>query len=145
MTKIKQFTIPDQGDPLLFSLGGQKFRCRGRIASGAILRLGEAVNGTEDSDASVIIKALRNFLKAALLPEDYARFEAMLDDPDIAVPLETVNEIAGWLAGEYTNERPTGQPSQPTSPSDSSGEGSTAGASLTESTSSNSPLTGVSA
>lgn len=128
----------------MFSLGGQTFRCRGRIASGAVLRLGEAVN-VEDGDASVIIGALRNFLKAALLADDYKRFDAMLDDPDLAIPIQTVNEIAGWLAGEYTNERPTGQPSPPTPPNDSSGEGSTAGASPTESTSSNSPLTVVSA
>lgn len=144
MTKYKTFAIPEQTEPLIFVLGDQKFFCRGRVASGAILRLGETI-GNEDDDAADLIKALRNFFKAALLEDDYKRFNEMLDDPDLAVPIETVNEIAGWLAQEYTNERPTGRPSPPTSLKESSGEDSTDSSSPVASISSKSRRTEVSA
>ena len=34
----------------------------------------------------------------------------------IAVPFQTLSDIAGWLAGEYAGDRPTGPPSPPIAP-----------------------------
>jgi hypothetical protein len=126
MTRQRSFAIPTDGDPIYFDVAGQTFICRPQIATGVVLRLGEIAGRSDDERrGGEVIKALRDFFQAALFPPDYARFNKMLDDPEIAIPLSTLNEIAGWLAEEYTGDRPTGQPSPPTLPPGSSGGGST--------------------
>lgn len=149
MGKRKVFTVPEQGENLEFEVAGQVFRCHGRIASGVLLSLGEVVSGGdpeagEGVDVAEMVKALRNFFDAAIIAEDRDKWHALLDDPEIAVPFQTLSDIAGWLAGEYAGDRPTGPPSPPTAPSGSSGGDSTATATPEGSTSSHSRPTAVS-
>ena len=61
-----------------------------------------------------------------MLPGEYDRFRALIDDPDVAIAIADLAEIAGWLSGQYT-ARPTqpssSEESSPTPPGPSSTDG----------------------
>jgi hypothetical protein len=52
------------------------------------------------------------------------RFWALINSEDDAIPMDTLVEIAGWLAEVYSGERPTGPTSSGTSAGTSTGDGS---------------------
>jgi hypothetical protein len=47
-----------------------------------------------------------SMLQMAILPEDKDEFMELIDDPDVAIPIETLADILIWLAEAYTG-RPT--------------------------------------
>jgi hypothetical protein len=53
-----------------------------------------------------MIPAVRDFFNAALLPEARARFWDLINDDDEGIPLDTLVEIAGWLAEVYSGGPP---------------------------------------
>jgi hypothetical protein len=86
----------------------------------------------------LVFDTFRLFLPAA----EFERFEALANDPEVAMELELLAEIIGWLIEQYTG--------RPTVPSSSSGDGrqpssesSTATSSPAASTSSSSPPSGT--
>jgi hypothetical protein len=48
----------------------------------------------------------------------------MINDDDDGIPMDTLVEIAGWLAEVYSGDRPTGPTSSGTSAGTSTGDGS---------------------
>jgi hypothetical protein len=102
------------------------FACRDRLSAGKLMKFAEMfssveeIEGTEDAamsakQASNAIPAVRDFFNAALTPHARERFWALIEDDDEGVPLDTLVEIAGWLAEVYSGDRPTGETSSSTS------------------------------
>jgi hypothetical protein len=102
------------------------------MAAGVILSMAEKLNSSSDSDDDESgiesVRAIRRFFKSALIPQDLKPFNDLLEDDDVAIPLETLTEIVSWLSEVYT-ARPTGKTSGSTSQATSAGSNSTDGAS----------------
>ncbi len=78
-------------------------------------------------------------LFAKMLPSaEYDRFEALANDPESVIEMETLAEIIGWLIEEYTG-RPTVPPSSSGDGRQSTSPSSTETSSPEDSTSSTSP------
>lgn len=135
----KTFRVAIAAEPISFDLEGpvrgiQNFKCRDRLAAGSLMRFAElfsAIAEDEDQDQSAgsaaqAIPAIRDFFSSALNPEARDRFWDMINDDDEGIPLDTLVEIAGWLAEVYSGDRPTGTTSGSTSEVISTGAGSPA-------------------
>jgi hypothetical protein len=102
------------------------------MGAGALMRFAEKFSSVQDEGdgpeaaqtGAEMIPAVRDFFDAALLPEGRARFWDLINDDDEGIPLDTLVEIAGWLAEVYSGGRPTGTTSGPGSEETSSGDGS---------------------
>jgi hypothetical protein len=136
----KTFRVAVAAEPTSFDLEGpvrgvQNFLCRDRIAAGKLMKFAELFSAIEeDSEDSAqsakagaqAIPAIRDFFNAALIPEARARFWDMVESDEEGIPLDTLVDIAGWLAEVYSGGRPTGTNSEPGSEVTSSGDGSPA-------------------
>lgn len=93
-------------EPLSFKLHGENFECVEEVQGKLMLDL-VADSGSEDpvKAAGVVNK----FFKQVLKDESWTRFEALLEDKERIVTVETLAEITGWLVEEYTG-RPTEGP-----------------------------------
>lgn len=97
-------------DPVTFDLAGQSFTCRPTLAAGALLNLGAA---TDDRIGARSSRALIGFMTSALIEEDVPRFLALIEDPDVAIPIDTLGEVVEWLAEElvgFPTLPPSGSP-----------------------------------
>jgi hypothetical protein len=79
-----------------------KFKARGQIAGHLMMRIA----GVMDSGVSIQAAEMVTLLNSAVLSEYRPAFMKLIDDNDVAIPIETLGEILEWLAEEYT-ERPT--------------------------------------
>lgn len=123
----KSFRIAASEEVVKFDINGQEFNCVSRLAAGVIMRFGEIMGSDDESTpGGVLITAMKDFFRAVIDPAQIDEFFALLDDPDIAIPVDTLAEIAGWLSEQYTS-RPTGSPSSDTSPPKTTGPTSTDG------------------
>lgn len=124
----KSFKIAASKEVVKFDVNGQEFICRNRLPAGVIMRFGEVMGSSDEDETSsgALITAMKDFFRSAIVPEQIDEFFDLLDDPDIAVPVDTLSEIAGWLSEQYT-ARPTGSPSSDTSPPKTTGPTSTDG------------------
>jgi hypothetical protein len=135
----KSFGVAIAAEPISFDIaapirGPQNFPCRDRLGAGALMRFAEMFgNIREDASANDLetaqqgaqaIPALRNFFDSCLQPQARARFWELIEDDDESIPLDTLVEVAGWLAEVYAGGRPTGTTSPPTSEGISSGDAS---------------------
>ena len=92
--------------PLSFKLYDEEFQCRPALQGKVLLDL------IADSDGEAGIgaaKAMTGFFDLVLQPESSERFNALINDPDKIVTVETLAEITAWLVEEYAG-RPTQQP-----------------------------------
>jgi hypothetical protein len=134
----KTFKVAVAAESIDFDLSGsqstQNFHCRDRMAAGKLMRFAELFSAIEEESgkdektgkqAANAIPAIRDFFNAALMPEGRDRFWKMIDSDDEGIPLDTLVEIAGWLAEVYSGDRPTGTTSGATSEVTSTGDGST--------------------
>lgn len=96
----------DDFEPLDFTLNGETYNCKPAIQGGTLLAF---VADADSDQGGKAASALYGFFEKALVPEDYTRFSAMLEDSDVIVDLNLLGEIAGWLVEEYT-ARPTSEP-----------------------------------
>jgi hypothetical protein len=121
----KTFRVAVAAESIDFDLSGsqstQNFHCRDRMAAGKLMRFAELFSAIEEESgkdektgkqAANAIPAIRDFFNAALMPEGRDRFWKMIDNDDEGIPLDTLVEIAGWLAEVYSGDRPTGAPSR---------------------------------
>jgi hypothetical protein len=92
--------------PVSFSLHGEEFECRTKVQGKVLLQL---VAQAEENDGAGVVTSLTGFFDVALLPESLERFNALLEDPDRVVTVETLGEIVGWLVEQYS-ARPTERP-----------------------------------
>jgi len=91
-------------EPLSFKLYGETFEGHSNLQGKVLLNL--ASSTADEDNAAAAAKTMDDFFAAALKPESYARFEALLEDPDKIVTVETLGEITAWLVEEYSS-RPT--------------------------------------
>jgi hypothetical protein len=135
----KTFKVAVAAEPIAFDIEAPEskqmfnFPCRDRLAAGKLMKFAEMFSTIEDqaddaemsaSQAASAIPAVRDFFDSALQPQARPRFWALIEDDDEGVPLDTLVEIAGWLAEVYAGDRPTGETSSSTSGETSPGDGS---------------------
>lgn len=96
--------VSDQ--PLTFKLFDEDFHCYPRMQGKALLEFVEMANSENAGDTA---KVTRVFFKKVLKPESYTKFDALLDDPEKIVSVDTLAEITGWLLEQY-GDRPEEQP-----------------------------------
>lgn len=92
--------------PLSFKLHGEEFHCYPAIQGATLLKL---VSDAESDNGATVANVISTFFSKTLLPESYERFDALINDPERIVTVETLGEISGWLVEEYTS-RPTKEP-----------------------------------
>lgn len=126
----KSFRTQVRTEPIEFDVNDQTFKCRPAIAAGALFKFVDIFGGGDDDDEKVSAKmslhAVLEFFEEVMLPGEYERFRAVIDDPDIAIQIADLAEIAGWLSGQYT-ARPTPSSSSDQSSPTPSGRDSTDG------------------
>jgi len=111
-----------------------RFDCRRSVPGGVALAFADAGGLDEDASesqrGSAAIRATKALFEAAIVPDQQAKFWAMVNgqDPDGLIDLPTMSEIAYWLGEAYT-ARPTGPSSAdpPLVPDDRSAEDGRAG------------------
>lgn len=100
----------DDSEPLTFDLGGEEFTCYPEVQGKTILDIMKvAAEGDEDTRGVLMAVSVLDFFEKVMPPEEYERFEKLMEDPKRIVPMDTLSEIMSWLIEEYT-DRPT-QPS----------------------------------
>jgi len=93
----------DDFDPLVFTLCGQEFNCRRAIQGKDMLDL---ITATTADNGVRAAQAAFGFFEIALLPEDYTRFQELLNSDTEIISVQKLSEITAWLIEEYT-ARPT--------------------------------------
>jgi hypothetical protein len=83
----------------------KKFRARPQIAGGLMLKMASVM----DSSIAVQSIELLNMLNGAIWPEDKKAFNDLIEDEEVAIPIDTLAEILIWLSEEYA-EHPTQRP-----------------------------------
>lgn len=107
MTRFKDFGSSDvDREPLSFKLHGESFECRPAIQGATLLKM---VADADSEDSSKVANIITEFFSKTLLPESYERFEALINDPDRIVTVDTLGEITSWMVETYT-ARPTQEP-----------------------------------
>lgn len=108
MSRFKDFGagISKPIDPISFKLHDEEFTCRNEIQGRAMLDL---VAKSSNANPSETASAINNFFKVVLTAESFTRFEALAEDPDRIVSMETIGDIIEWLVEQYS-DRPTSRP-----------------------------------
>lgn len=113
---MRIFDLPDP--PTLpgpeFQLGEEKFQCQPTLPAGSLNNL---FTGVTNSDPGLKATALIRMIQSALDADGRIRFDALIYSTTSYVPLELLQDVAEWLAEEYT--------SRPSLPSSGSSAGST--------------------
>ena len=86
-------------EPISFKLHGQDFLCHPALQGKVLLDMA-SMSGSQDPAATA--KVMYEFFKKAMHEESYAKFLALLEDPNTIVTVETLGEIAGWLTEQYS-------------------------------------------
>lgn len=109
MSRFKDFgsgAEEKNSEPITFKLYGEDFTCVAQIQGRVILNL---VADGASGDPAASAKMINGFFKSALTDESYKRFDALLNDKDKVVTVETLSNIVSWLMEEYS-DRPNQQP-----------------------------------
>jgi hypothetical protein len=126
----RSFQTAVNTDPIEFDIDGRTFRCQPQLPAGLIMRFADVTAANDDKDDTSgnteMIKFIRDFLNAAIVPEQRQEMLDLLDNPDVPVSINLLIDVLSWLATEYT-ARPTGPSPSATSSPPSSGPGSTDG------------------
>ena len=94
----KSFGGPDKPiAPLDIEVNGEEFSVNTRIPAGVLLDFMELINDDNPQEAA---KALKEFFSLTIKPEDYARWNTFLRDPEKGPSIELLSEVAGYLMEE---------------------------------------------
>jgi hypothetical protein len=97
----------DTAEPLTFDIGGEEFSCYPEVQGKTILDvMRNAAEGDEDTRGVLMAISVLDFFKKVMPPEEYERFNKLMEDEKRIVPMDTLSEIMSWLIEEYT-DRPT--------------------------------------
>jgi len=105
MAKFKDFGsgAGTSDEPIIFKLYGEEFSCVSTIQGKALLEL---VADSSSEDPAVSSAVTLKFYKRVLKAKDWERFNALLEDQEKVVTIETLGEITSWLIEEYTSRPP---------------------------------------
>ena len=110
MAKFKDFgtgtTDIENAEPISFKLYDEEFFCLPKIQGKVLLDFIQRANSEDVVENALIVQTL--FAKV-LKAESFVRFDALLEDQDRIVTIETLSEIVGWLIEEYSG-RPNQEP-----------------------------------
>jgi hypothetical protein len=109
MTRFKDFgtgATAEEAQPLSFKLYEEEFHCVPRMQGKVMLSI---VEDASSDDPAASARTIGTFFKKVLKDESFARFDALLEDKDRVVSVETLSEIVAWLLESYSN-RPEAQP-----------------------------------
>jgi hypothetical protein len=108
MTRFKDFGsgAAEDAEPISFKLYGEDFECYPQMQGKLLLGLVSDSSSDDPVKQSAIVT---KFFEYVLKPESKLRFDALVEDPERIVSVDTLAEITGWLIEEYTN-RPNQQP-----------------------------------
>lgn len=95
-------------EPISFKLHGEEFECVKNLQGSVILEIAAKAGSGNTSDAADTVK---DVFSKALTKESYVRFQALIEDPEKIVTVETLGAITGWLVEQYSG-RPTSGPEQ---------------------------------
>lgn len=129
----KTFTyVPRNKEMLEFTVQPENgmevtFKCVPTMPAGVLIELGE-----QPDDTSNPLARVANFFRSVLIDSDVARFNELLTSKTYQVPFETLTDVMEWLIEEYT-ARPTMPPSSSEAGRSTTGNGSTAPSSDSES------------
>jgi hypothetical protein len=93
-------------EPVTFKLHGEEFEAIPNIQGKVIMDL---VTRSQSEDQVEAMRTISMFFDKVLKDESLERFNALLEDKDRIVTVETLGEVIGWLVEEYSN-RPEAQP-----------------------------------
>lgn len=110
MAKFKDFgtglTDIENAEPISFKLYDEEFFCLPKIQGKVLLDFIQRANSEDSTENAKIIQIL---FDKVLTAESFLRFDALLEDKNRIVTIETLSEIVGWLISEYS-ARPEEQP-----------------------------------
>lgn len=132
---VKVFRVAQgtKKDPIPFAIEFKKldgevvtheFSAYGETPAGVTLLLASVVRFDARGRQRTDLNGLTAFFSAVMEPKDYARFSALLDDPELLVPIETLSEIFEYLCEQY-GDRPTEQSSSSSGGGLPTGDGAT--------------------
>ena len=81
------------------------FRCRKNVPGSKFLEFMARAESTENFGA--MAAATREIIATGLDEDDQAAFWEFADNPDNGINLDTLAEVAGFLAETFAGERPT--------------------------------------
>lgn len=116
--RFKDFGAPASSDePITFRLFDETYRCRPAIQGKVLIDLLSKVNVNSMGDSA---EAVLGFFEKTLLPESYARFDAVLISEDQIVTMDALTSIMEWLVEQYAGGGDTATEPRPTEPSSDS-------------------------
>jgi hypothetical protein len=97
----------DESEPLDFDLGGETFMVYPEVQGKTILDIMRtASEGDEETRGVKMAVSVLDFFEKVMPPEEYEKFNKLMEDPKRIVPMDVLSEIMSWLIEEYT-DRPT--------------------------------------
>jgi len=127
-----------QGTPMWFELQDEKFRCIPKLAASVLIAHERAMSAEGAGRGMVVLAELDNYLRKALLPEEYVRYRTFADDPAREIEIEDIGFAVMDLHARYL-ARPTKRPSDSPDGPGSTGDTSTDSSPSEDSTSTPSP------
>lgn len=102
MAKFKDFGGKSEQDlePVSFKIWDEEFHCV-KVMQGKVMLDMVAKSGSDDPSESAGL--ISKFFSQVLLDESLERFNALLEDKDKIVTVDTLAEIVSWLTEQYTN------------------------------------------
>lgn len=96
----------EEKEPIVFKLHDEEFTCIPALQGKVLMDL---VSRSQSEDPAESIGVINSFFSSALTDESLERFNALLEDKERIVNMETLGEIIAWLVEEYSG-RPNQQP-----------------------------------
>lgn len=108
MTRFKDFGSgsSEEKAPISFKIYEEEFHCVTSIQGKTLLDLVKRSQSEDPIEAAMV---MNEFFDKVLLDESLERFNALTQDKDRVVSVQTLGEIVAWLISEYT-DRPEAQP-----------------------------------
>lgn len=99
-------------EPLPFKIDGELFHAIPQLPGLVLLEYAVLFSGGSSTDGLSLAQASLEFLRLAIVQDEWAKFETYAKDPANGMDEAALGELAGYLVTKYT----TGDPLQPTKP-----------------------------
>jgi hypothetical protein len=93
-------------EPITFKIHGEDFECYPEIQGKYLMQI---MADSTSADPAAQTELVFDFFARVMKPESHERFNALLEDKERIVHVDTLTEIVTWLMEEYS-DRPEEQP-----------------------------------